>query len=293
MSYPIVHVKTKDDKTLFGLFLESSQTKTIFIHTHGTASNFYEEYFVELLSKKMVEKGISFLSANNRGATVYDAYEKTGTAVELFTDCVKDLDVWIEFAIERGYNKIILSGHSLGTEKVVYYTGFGAYANKISAVILFAPADSLGSHYLQDGEPNTKTAQRVERMLKMAEDLISEGKKDEFLPRDAYGSHDGISPKSAESFIDFLGSESKLIYGLPYHKKKLETFAKITVPIFVLIGDQYEFTALPIEEALKLMESENPNTETALLKNANHDFEGKEIELVELVDDFIAKHSLV
>lgn len=293
MSYPIVHVKTVDNLPLYGLFLEASNSKTIFIHTHGTCSNFYEEYFIELLSQKMVEKGISFLSANNRGATVHDAYENMGTAVELFEDSIKDIDAWIVFALEKGYEKIILSGHSLGTEKAVYYMGYGKHPEKVSAVILFAPADSLGSHYLQDGEPNTETAERVERMLKMAEDLVKEGKKDEFLPRDAYGSHAGITPKSVESFLNFLGSDSKLIYGLPFHKRKLETYAKIQVPIFVVIGNQKEFTAIPIKEALKLMEDENSNTETALIENANHDFEGKEDEVVEKVSDFLTRVDMI
>src|SRR3989344_2068099 len=118
MEYPIVQVKTPDDIWLFGLFLQSEGSKTIFLHTHGTASNFYEEYFIETLAKQLVASGISLLSANNRGAGTYDPWQKIGASVELFEDCLVDLDTWIEFVLEKGYEKIILSGHRLGTEKV-------------------------------------------------------------------------------------------------------------------------------------------------------------------------------
>ncbi|MEK9158537.1 MAG: hypothetical protein AAB673_00900, partial [Patescibacteria group bacterium] len=125
MKYPIVQVKTKDDLWLYGLFLEAPKSETVLINVHGTASNFYEEYFIEVLSEKLIEKGASLLSSNNRGASVYDPYQKSGAAVEKFEDCVKDIDSWIEFVMRRGYKNVVLSGHSLGTEKVVYYLGHG------------------------------------------------------------------------------------------------------------------------------------------------------------------------
>ena len=62
MNYPIVQVKIKDTIWLHGLFLEAQSGKTILLHTHGTASNFYEEYFIEVLAEKLIQNGISILS---------------------------------------------------------------------------------------------------------------------------------------------------------------------------------------------------------------------------------------
>src|SRR5438132_1663330 len=98
MSYPIVQVKTRDGIWLQGLSIPSQKERVIFIHTHGTGSNFYEEYFIEVFVEKFADAGISLLSVNNRGAGVYDAYQKTGAAVEKFEECLEDIDAWIGFA---------------------------------------------------------------------------------------------------------------------------------------------------------------------------------------------------
>jgi hypothetical protein len=50
MTYPIVHIKTPDNLWLDGLFIETPEAKSVFINIHGTASNFYEEYFIEVMA---------------------------------------------------------------------------------------------------------------------------------------------------------------------------------------------------------------------------------------------------
>ncbi len=286
MNYPIVTVKTADNLTLYGLFLEAPNSKTIFINTHGTASNFYEENFIEVFAKYFIKNEISLLSTNNRGAGVYDAYQKTGAAVEYFEDCVLDIDAWISFATEKGYTKIILSGHSLGTEKVVYYMGHGDFAHKVSRVVLLAPADSYGSHRMHEGAVNPRKNE-IGDLLNQAIELDDKHQGDDFLSRNAYGSHDGIMPKSANSFINFLGEHSKLGDGLPFVSGKLQAFSKIDVPILVAIGDQSEFTGIKTTDALKLMRDENKRAVTHQLKNCDHDFDGKEDQLAEILLDFI------
>ena len=289
MKYPIVQVKTQDGLWLYGLYLRVDKNDIVFINIHGTASNFYEEYFIEVFANVFLENNISVLSTNNRGAGVYDAYQKSGAAVEKFENCLTDIDAWIEFAINDGYKKIILSGHSLGTEKVLYYMSNGKYADKITSVVLLAPSDSYGSHRVLDGKENPRSVS-VEKLLKESRSLIEKGMGDTFLPRDIYGSHDGIMPKSAESFMDFLGPQSKLLDALPFATKKLDAYAKIKIPIFVVIGDKEEYTAIPTENALALMAKENKNTEIHQIKNCDHDFQGKESKLAEIVLRFIKNH---
>src|SRR6185436_14784649 len=99
MQYPIVQIKTKDNLWLHGLFIEAPQSKTVFINIHGTASNFYEEDFIETIAEKLVPAGISLLSTNNRGVGTYDAWDGKGGSVELFEDCLLDIDAWIEFVL--------------------------------------------------------------------------------------------------------------------------------------------------------------------------------------------------
>ena len=182
-----------------------------------------------------------------------------------------DIDAWIEFVLEKGYERIILSGHSLGTEKVVYYMTYGKYKDKISAIILFAPATMYSS-------------KEELVFLETAQNLVKNGQGDAFLPRNSYS---GIMPKSAESFVDFLGPNSEGLKALPFFTRRLENYGKIIVPILVLIGDQEEWTHIPIVEALDLMRRENKNTQAHQIKDCDHDFQEKEEEVSELVLSFI------
>ncbi len=195
MKWPIVQVETKDKISLYGLFLEGKKKESILINLHGTASNFYENEFMSEVSEEVI-KDISVLLVNNRGASVMQVYPHAGAALERFEDCLLDIDAWIEFAFSKGYKKIILSGHSLGTEKVVYYMGKGKYNSKISSVILFAPADSFGYNYSLLGE------EEMRMLLNEAREIRK--KNGEIFLTSKWICHGGVLPKGADSFINLM-----------------------------------------------------------------------------------------
>jgi alpha-beta hydrolase superfamily lysophospholipase len=290
MNYPIVQVETEDGLWLHGLFLHSNNSEKILINIHGTASNFYEEDFIESFASDLIPFGISLLSTNNRGVGVYDAWDKKGAAVEIFEECLKDIDAWVEFVIQNGYKKIILSGHSLGTEKVVYYLNKGKFRDKISGVILLAPADSPRWRYYDNNLKVVGSGEtgkdRVDLQIQKAKEMIEQGRGDELMDRLVYS---GVMPKSPKSLLNFLGENTEILKTLPFHSGKLEMYSKINVPILVVIGDQHEYTGIPIKEALELMKKENPLTEAHQMANCNHDFEDKEEELSKLVTNFVCK----
>ncbi len=278
MLYKLISVKTSDNLILHGLLTEKS-SKNILINIHGTASNFYEEEFIQTFSEELPKSGFSVLSMNNRGAYSYEPYQKTGASTEKFESCILDIDAWLSFAIKSKYENIILSGHSLGAEKVVYYISKGRYKNKIKALILLAPSDSSG--YLYKNDKSVKNNLEKERQL-------IKNNKSNFLSN--HYIYSGIIPKSAESFENFLNPNSELSKALPFSKRKLENYSKIKIPILAVIGDKKEYTVIPIKQALNLLKKENTLTETHQLKNCNHDFEGKEKELTKIVKEFLIKH---
>ena len=91
---------------------------------HGAAAAFFEPFYRNF-SAALVERGVATLRANNRGHDVINRGNGRGTllgvALEIIEDCVIDWNAWLGFLEERGYERILLFGHSLGAVKTAYY----------------------------------------------------------------------------------------------------------------------------------------------------------------------------
>lgn len=278
----IVEIETSDNLPLYGLYNKVDKSKTILINVHGTASNFYENYFMNPLSKHLENIGISTLSTNNRGASVMQVWPHAGAAIEHFEDCVLDIDAWIDYVLSQGYKNIILQGHSLGTEKVVYYMNKGKNSKRVNAIILLAPADSYG--YTTELCLDKK---QLSELLEEAKNLVSKGDKEIFL-RKKWLCHGNILPKGADSFLNFFSPNSELSKAFPLRQgKNLTLYQNIKVPIFVAIGDEEEYTVISVKETLEVLKKENNLAECIQLKNCSHDFENKEEELSKIIVGFL------
>jgi pimeloyl-ACP methyl ester carboxylesterase len=289
--YPIVKIKTEDGLILHGFLSEPKKpSKIIKINIHGTSGNFYYNDFYEQFINSANKLGIAHLTTNNRGSGVYEIERGTpnhGASIELFEDCLKDIDAWIKFALDRGYEKIILEGHSFGTEKSVYYMEKGKYKDKVVGVILLGFSDNVGTEekYLNKiGKDYTNEAK----------DLVSRNEGYRLLG-DIYGLA-GELPISAQTYLNFVSENSENSKALPLRKgKDLHFFQNIKIPILGVIGDNEdgEYTIIPIKEAIELLNSENKLAEVHQIQNSNHGFEGKEKEVTEIIEDFIKRRILV
>ena len=283
MKYPIVKTVTSDQIELFGFLAEAGGEKdAILIHIHGTSSSFYCEEYARLFAEEFPALGVATLFTNNRGSHVMEAWQNTGAALEMFEDCLLDIDAWVRLAIEDGYRRIFLQGHSLGTEKIVYSMNRGKFTEKVVAVILLGVSDSFGN---QARIARTFPADP----MKEARRLVDEGKGEQFLTS-VWRPHGGGVPQSAASYLNFFSPGSKLSEALPLHRgKDLLYYRKIEVPILVVVGEYDPFTCLPVPQALKLLEKENRHTRARIIPGADHDFSGKEKELLETVKEFVSE----
>lgn len=287
MEYPIVKIKTADNIINHGLFIEAEKSESVFIFFHGTAGNFYDDDFVEVIAKKIVPEGVSLLSTNNRGSGVYDIYARKGSAVEIFENCIFDIDAWIEFVIQKGYKKIILCGHSLGVEKIIYFMSKGAYRDKINGIIMLSPADSSRWRlYDENYKPSEQGKELIDNLLSEAQQKIDNNQGDELMDTNL---QTGFMPRIPASVMSILGEKSELIKVLPFHSGSLEMLRGVEPPICVIIGNKREYTGISPEEALNFMKNENSKIETHLIENANHFFTGFENEVSEIVRNFITK----
>lgn len=282
MAYPIVKVKTPDNITLFGLLSESNKKDTILINIHGTGSGFYVEEFEEEFSNRIPDCGVSTLFTNNRGNYTLESWQETGCAQEKFEDCVIDIDTWIEFTLSKGYKNVILQGHSLGTEKVVYYTERGKYRDLIKGVILLGFADSFGCQI------NFLESQTIDPM-ENARQLVKDGKGHEFITS-IWLCHAGVLPKSANSYVNCFSENSELSKVLPLRQNKdLFYYQNIKVPILGIISDTDEWNEILGVDTVSLLKNENKNAQIETISNTDHSFTGKQKELVDIVEEFIKR----
>ena len=290
MKNPITHIITADKLDLYGILIPANKKDAVIINIHGTADNFYDNDFIWQTAEAIKSLNVSTLSTNNRGSFSLefydygpDAYRNSGASVEIFEKCILDIDAWIKHALSLGYKKIILEGHSLGTEKVVYYMNKGKYRNKVSAVILLGFSDSYGTHmeFMKN---------RSAILMKEAKDLIQKGKKTQFLTK-VWLAHAGVLPQSAESHLNFFSPSSELSKAFPIRNgKNLEMYKKIKVPILGIIGDEEEYTVIPIDEAINLLKKENKKAEIYQIKNSDHSFTGQEKALSNIIKKFVKTH---
>ena len=291
MAYPIVNVTTRDGLLLHGLLTEPVKpAQTIDIHIHGAGGNFYGNSYFEGLTHRLVDLGIAYLSTNNRGTGVYELEKGSishGVSLEKFADCVLDIDAWIEFARDKGYENIVLEGHSYGTEKIVYYMNEGRYKERVKGVILLGFSDNVGAQM--------KYEQSIgKNYLQEAQELANKGEHERLL-RDLFGLC-GELPISAQTYLHCFTDNSANVLALPLRQGgNLTYFQNIQVPILGIIGDQdeIEYTVIPIKDAVELLKRENSRAEVYQVESSDHVFSGKEAEFIALIADFMQRNILV
>ena len=286
----LVQTETADKLVLNGILsIPNKNSKNIVLHIHGTSGSFYWNSFYSYLSKMSVDLGLTFLATNNRGSGVYEVEKGTvyhGASLEKFEDCLLDIDAWIEFCLSKGYTNIILEGHSFGTEKSVYYLVKGKYKDKIKAVILLGFSDTVGTQRSYEKKIG-------KNYFEEANKLVGEN-RGEYLLADL-GALCGELPISAQTYLNYFSENSACSMALPLRNgRDLKYFQKITVPILGVIGDKDdgEYTIIPINDAIKLLNSENIHAEAYKIKDCNHGFDGKEVELAKIVETFLTQKIL-
>ena len=149
-----IYFNTEDNAELFGLLhtSENQTDKEVVIAIHGMGSNCFKQRD-DIIAQKLTSNNISYFSFNNRGFGLVNKITKNGsgilqgTAFEDVKDSYYDIVSAIKLMASKGYEKIHLQGHSLGSTKSVYVynkllqNNETKILNKISSVILLSLVD--------------------------------------------------------------------------------------------------------------------------------------------------------
>ena len=219
------------------LYTPNKETNKIVIHVHGLNGNFYENRFLDALAKSYTDKNYAFLTFNNRGRGFitelikWNDFVVIGWCFERFKDCILDIQWIINWVKEKGYNEIVLEGHSYWCNKVLYYYNKTKDKN-IKKIVLLAPCDipSECKKFLSKDE--------YEKAKNESTKLVNEGKENELI----YFSAMANGKISAGTFFyDFLPNwENDFIKYSDGIDAKSELLNNIDIPTLVIFGDEDE-----------------------------------------------------
>ena len=127
-----LNVATERGVVLNGVIFRKSETKTsdtVMIAITGIHGNFYSNPFYYNIGDTLNSSNIDFIYAQTNDAfgeiptinVKTREKELIGSWNERFSYTEDDIEAYLNFAEKEGYKHIILSGHSLGANKVIYY----------------------------------------------------------------------------------------------------------------------------------------------------------------------------
>ncbi len=282
MKQELVRMQSIDGIELPGMFYTpDKKTNKIVIHVHGLSGNFYENPFLDVLANTYTQMGYAFVTFNNRGREYITEMIKQnqgvilGSCYESFEDCVLDIEGVVNWVKEKGYDEMILQGHSYGCNKVVYY-----YDKKkedcIKKIVLLAPCDI-------PTEVETYTGKNYETCKQEATRLVKEEKKEELIDFPVFP-NGKISAKTF--YYDFLYDGSCDFFRYREKDGKSEILNRINIPVLVLFGDQDgSVLTQPKEVVTNYLQNNIDKSKIILIEGANHSFLSHYEELAEEIKE--------
>lgn len=288
MNTQLVRVVTEDKLVLHGLlYTPDSPTSKVVLHIHGMGGNFYENHFLDFMSKTYTDQGYAFLSVNTRGHELVadfaletsgaEAYKRVGVINEIFEQSKIDIQTWVDFVEKEGFKQIFLQGHSLGCAKVVYYLS-ETQDTRIEKLILLSPADMIGL---------TERYIHFKEMMDEAKQLMANGEEQTVLSHQL----DDWYFMSAKTFLNYATRGNPIDVFNTYDPNAESILKDITIPTLALFGDTQEayITATP-DEALMIIKEKTahcPEFVTKIIPGAPHSYKGHEQEVADSVIDFL------
>ena len=156
-----LNVPTNRGVVLNGVLFRNQKERkadTVMIAITGIHGNFYSNPFYYNIGDTLNSGDIDFIYAQTNNAfseiptvNVRTGKEETiGSWNERFAYTDDDLDAYITFAQQEGYKHIILGGHSLGANKVIYYLS-RHHDKRVEHFFLLSPANLT---YMMSGVTN-------------------------------------------------------------------------------------------------------------------------------------------
>lgn len=275
-----LNVPTERGVVLNGVLFRPEKKKTVdtvMIAITGIHGNFYSNPFYYNIGDTLNKDNIDFIYAQTNDAfseiktvNVKTGREETiGSWNERFAFTDEDIDAYLDFAEAEGYRHIILAGHSLGANKVIYYLS-RHHDKRIEHFFLLSPANLT---YMMSGV--TDWEKRVIR------EQVEQGDGEKMLPFPFMGWVDCIANTAYDwQFSGLLNN---------VHTAKDGDFSqaeKITHTGALLVGTYDNFTDGDPSEFLRNLNSNMPaatKNDLIFIEKTGHTYQMKQQEVADKI----------
>jgi pimeloyl-ACP methyl ester carboxylesterase len=257
-----------------------SRKRVAIIWVHGWGVNFYYPTYVQI-GRAVAARGYPLISANTRMHDLgHVAGWRKGRRIRgggywgLASEEVRDLATWVDFAGQRGFEKVILVGHSAGWAAVRAYQAEKRDPRVVGVV-------------LASGAVRAETRQTDPDQLAEAKRLVAAGEGEALIrdPKRSFPSY-----VSAATFLDIAKSspEYRDFFGVQPETAN-PGVTRIRVPLLAFFGERGDVGG---ERELELLRStiarrSNPTrVSTAMIRNADHMYTGEEAQVARVIGDW-------
>jgi len=273
----VVSLTTSDQYLLNGLLFGREQSDTGYIFIHGLSSSVFSLHNVLLPLMNNTSRALYF---NNRGHDTLGKVRKIdplsekgytseiiGSAHEVFTDCVFDIQAAVDLLLTKGVKNIFLVGHSTGCQKIVYY--LNKQTNQaIKGAVLICPISDYSYAIYTEGK------ERVDTALIYAKKLIDKGTSHNFMP-----SKYTTDVIDAQRYVSLHAPDSEEeIFSYAQTGKIPNSLQTVKLPTLVLLAGKDEYGDRPMSKIKLWFEQKSGNKHLAvqIIPESVHGLNGQE-----------------
>jgi alpha-beta hydrolase superfamily lysophospholipase len=257
----LVRIKTEDGIALTGLLYQPQQAeiRAGVVMVHGYGGNFYTDV-MSFLPQSLAARGIAALAINMRDHDL-------GPKRNRFEECRLDIAAAVNEMARRGLRPLFLYGHSMGTNRVLYYLA-ATGDPRVAGVILTAPPGNLF-------EWNARVFGReaASRVLLEAQDLVAAGRGDQWMVVDLGPL--GKAFYSANHVVSLRGPQSL--------SDPFRNIAQVMRPILIVHGLADRLADPAVAGELRRHAPTAEQVTVVLIPGAEHSFRDHESPLEEAV----------
>ena len=263
----LVRVKTDDGVILTGILRRPRMSKETgcVVLIHGYNGNFYSGV-MEFLPEALTRTGFATLAINMRD-------HDRGPKKSRFEENRDDIAAAVEKMAQLGYKPIFLYGHSMGTNRVLYYLGT-TRDPRIKGAILTGPPGNLFKWNIRMF--GLKTANRV---LHEARDLVAKGKGDHWmlinlgpLGKALYTANHVVSLRGPKTVSD------------PF-----KNISRVSIPILIVHGLADHLAEPNVADLLRNSATLSTGVTVVKIPGADHRFDRHRQDLVNIIHRWLIR----